>query len=79
MHTSTVTSKGTVTIPAQIRKQAGIKPADKVNFTYNDNKLTLEKTPDITQAFGALHNPKVKPLSVKDMNRLITEGLFGRK
>ena len=79
MYTSTLTSKGTVTIPANYRKLINIKPSDKINFVVHEGKILLSKKPDIKEAFGALYNPKVKPLSAEEINKSIAKGLFANK
>ncbi len=38
-YTSTVTSKGTITLPAALRSQLGIKEGDKVEISLQGNKI----------------------------------------
>lgn len=52
---TTVTSKGQVTIPKRVRDAAGIKPGSKVEFTYRDGEITLA--------------PARKPISKSDFRR----------
>lgn len=42
IHESTVTQKGQVTIPADIREQLGIKPKDRVRFEVEDGVVLLK-------------------------------------
>jgi AbrB family looped-hinge helix DNA binding protein len=79
MLTSTVTSKGQVTIPAKIRRRAGIQPTDRVVFKTDKNSVVIEKIPNVRAVFGSFANPKVKPLSAEEINRLVNSGLFGKK
>jgi len=67
---STVTSKGTVTIPAKIRKSIGIKPTDKVTFKTSTDTIILERLPSLDSLFGSLANSNVKPLHPEEMDRL---------
>lgn len=39
---STITSKGQVTIPKEIRSFLGIKPSDKINFTIEKGNVVLK-------------------------------------
>jgi AbrB family looped-hinge helix DNA binding protein len=43
MEISTVTSKGQVTIPIQIRKQLGINTKDKVIINIENSVITVKK------------------------------------
>ena len=40
---TSVTEKGQVTIPKDIRERAGIKPGDDLNFKIVDGELKVEK------------------------------------
>lgn len=56
-HTSTVTSKGTITLPASFRRKLGITEGKKVTITLKDD--TIQVTPqggweDVLQAGDAL-------------------------
>lgn len=43
MLTSTLTSKGQATIPAEIRHALNLKPGDKVIFEVRDHQATISK------------------------------------
>lgn len=77
MLSSTVTSKGQVTLPAKMRRETGIKPSDKVMFVRVGRKIEVEKIPPLESLFGSLANPKVKPLSAEGMKALVKKGMFG--
>ncbi len=42
MRTAKVTSKGRVTIPAELRMKFGIKPGIKINFIEEGDKIRLQ-------------------------------------
>ena len=42
---STVTSKGQVTIPKDIRDKLDVKEGDKIIFQANGNQITIKKVP----------------------------------
>jgi len=66
MHSSALTIKGQVTIPADIRKQLGLQPGDKVGFLVEDDHVVLyRKESNIEAAFGICH-PKTSA-SLKDI------------
>ena len=78
MLTSTVTRKGQLTLPAKLRKELNIKPSDKVVFVKKGRDITIQKLPSIDSLFGSLANPKVKPLSISEMNRIVEKRMFSK-
>lgn len=53
MHTSTITTKGQVTIPIDYRKQLSLKPGGRVAFLQEAGQLVIKPiTKDITAVFG---------------------------
>ena len=67
---TTVTEKGQVTIPNEIRKALGIRPRDKVRFTLDGGEVRLTPVSvTLESAFGA-----VPPLSrPEDFNQRAAE------
>lgn len=43
-HTATISSKGQVVIPAELRKKFNLRPSTKIVFGVENGKLTLEPT-----------------------------------
>lgn len=73
MHLSTITSKGQITIPADMRRTLDLHPGDIVAFEPMDNKLLIfKKKDDITQAFGMFRVDK--DISLADIQKAIEEG-----
>lgn len=68
MAEAAITSKGQITIPAEIRKQMNLGPQDKVVFTLLPNGTTImrAKNRSITALAGKLKS-KRKRVAVKDM------------
>ena len=68
MAEAAVTSKGQITIPADIRKAMGIKSKDRVVFTVLPDGTTVmrAKTKSIAELKGVLKNPG-KKVSVSEM------------
>ncbi len=53
MHSSSLTSKGQVTIPHDIRESMGLHPGDKVGFIIDDGHVIIfRKQNNIEAAFG---------------------------
>jgi len=72
MQTSTITSKGQVTIPAEMRKRLGLKAGDQVGFIIDDEGIrVVPREHRIEAAFG-LCKAKVS-VSDQDMERVIRE------
>lgn len=52
---TTLTSKGQVTIPKEIRDELGLRPHDKIRFFIVDGKVGLEKAfPSLEDVAGSL-------------------------
>ena len=62
MAEAAVTSKGQITIPADIRRAMGIKAKDRVVFTVMPDGTTVmrAKTKSVTSLKGVLKNPGKK-------------------
>lgn len=70
MLTSSVTTKGQVTIPAELRARLGIKPGDRVGFVETDGKVEIRRQENrVAAAFGMLKAPK--GVSLKQMEATI--------
>ena len=41
MHTSTISSKGQVTVPVDVRRRLGLKEGDQVEFSYENGTVVL--------------------------------------
>ncbi len=70
MQTSTVTTKGQITIPAALRKHMGLRQGDEVAFMVEDGKVVLVPVlNDIEAGFGLVQADH--SVSLEDMNRAI--------
>ncbi len=72
---STITSKGQVTIPAEVRKHLGLKTNDKISFVIEDQggvRLKAPRYPNIASVAGAAGSLK-HPLSSQQMREIATE------
>ena len=62
METTTVTSKGQITIPLKIRQRLGIRKGSRVSFVLSGNhiELRVSKTPEtvVSTGFGMLKSKR---------------------
>lgn len=73
MYLSSLTSKGQVTIPNQIRQRLDLHPGDKVGFVIEDDQVVLvRKFNDIKAAFGLCRARR--GASLEDMEKAIRKG-----
>ena len=70
---ATVTSKGQITLPKEIRDRLGVRPGDRVRFRETaDGTVVVEpETTDLMDLFGCLSPPRGRRVSVEDMNAAI--------
>lgn len=60
-HVRTVTSKGQVTIPIEVRRLLGLKPRDQVAFRMSDGRVAIEPVEmTLAATFGAV-TPRRRP------------------
>ena len=70
MLSSAITTKGQVTVPAELREKLGIKPGDSVGFGEEGGRLILQPQPQgMAAAFGILKARK--SASLKEMDDAI--------
>lgn len=68
MTEAAVTSKGQITIPADVRRKMGLQPQDRVIFTVLPNGTTVMRAKNrrLQELAGSLKR-KGKKVSIKDM------------
>ncbi|MGH7504946.1 MAG: AbrB/MazE/SpoVT family DNA-binding domain-containing protein [Longimicrobiales bacterium] len=73
MPAATVTSKGQITIPKQIRDALGLAVGDKVDFVVeSDGRVVLRPaTRSILDLAGLLHREGGRVVSVEQMNEAV--------
>ncbi|MGF1456620.1 MAG: AbrB/MazE/SpoVT family DNA-binding domain-containing protein [Alphaproteobacteria bacterium] len=79
MSTATVTSKGQLTLPKEIRDALGLSAGDKVNFVLmkDGNYALLPATHSVKTLEGFFHQPGRKPVSLEEMDEAIADGATG--
>ena len=64
---STITSKGQVTIPAEVRHSLGLKQGDKLSFVIEDHQVLLRRTGSIVAATAGSLRTGRPALSPEDL------------
>jgi antitoxin PrlF len=75
MPASTVTSKGKVTIPKEVRERLGLKEGDRLVFRFDDQGNLLVR-PEAQSPLGRLpgllhHLAGDRPVTVEEMNKAV--------
>lgn len=74
--TSSVTSKGQVTIPIEVRRLLKLRPHDKVTFTWDGGTVSLEaERRSVVERTRGMFKSDVPPLSLEDERRLFEEAM----
>lgn len=76
MPTATVTSKGQITLPKDVRDDLKLRPGDKVEFEKRDGRYVLRpRNRSIMELAGILHRPGAKAMTVEEMDDELTQAL----
>ena len=80
MALATMTSKGQVTLPKEIRDQLNLSAGDKIDFVVGDGKEVrlLPRNKSLWDLKGSLKRSGRKPVSLEDMDKAIYEGITNR-
>jgi antitoxin PrlF len=76
MATATLTSKGQITIPSQVRSSLGLDAGDRIEFVEvrKGEFSIVAATRSIKELDGLLYRKGRKPVSVESMNAAIAKG-----
>ncbi len=66
-HVSTLTRKGQVTIPAEIRRALDLKEGDKVAFELEDGQVRLAPQGSIAEQTAGMFKTGEPPLSAEEL------------
>jgi AbrB family looped-hinge helix DNA binding protein len=78
MPTATVTSKGQITIPKEVRDALGLESGHQVSFRLREDGVVEmhPETEDLMSLFGVLR-PSVRGVTLEDMDEAIRKGASG--
>ena len=72
---TTITKKGQVTIPVEIRHSLGLQPGDKVAFVLEKRELKVKPVKSaLHRSFGAV-KPRKRPEDFEELERLAEEAM----
>ena len=73
MPTSTITSKGQVTIPVRVREALGLDSGDRIEFVEIEKGqfAIVAATRSVRELKGLFQDRRRKPVSIKEMNAAI--------
>jgi antitoxin PrlF len=76
MAAATVTSKGQITIPAQVRMALGVDAGDRIEFVEvgKGEFNIIAATRSVKELKGLFRCRRRKPVSIEEMNAAIAEG-----
>jgi AbrB family looped-hinge helix DNA binding protein len=80
MPTSTLTSKGQITLPKEVRDQLHLKTGSKVEFiTDPSGQIVLKpRIGDFESLRGIVKSKRKRPASIEEMNVAIARGYAGK-
>jgi AbrB family looped-hinge helix DNA binding protein len=75
MSTATVTSKGQITIPVEVRSELGVSAGDRVEFIElgKGRYAIVPATRSIKELKGIFKGRRRKPVSIEEMDAAIAE------
>jgi AbrB family looped-hinge helix DNA binding protein len=62
-----VTRKGQVTVPAEIRRELGLKQGDRVAFILDDGEVRLTRTVSVVQRTAGALKSRKPPLTAEQL------------
>lgn len=76
MATATMTSKGQMTLPKDVRDDLGLKPGDKLDIVKQGNQYFLRpRNVRAEDLYGILHRPGDTPLTVEALDEELGKAL----
>jgi len=72
MTSATITSKGQITIPKEVRERLGVEAGDRLEFVEEEKGVykVVAATKDVRHLKGIIQKPG-RPVSVEEMNRVV--------
>jgi antitoxin PrlF len=81
MAVATLTSKGQITIPSQVRRALGLEAGDRVEFIEHGRGqfAIVAATSSVQELKGLFQRKRNKPVSIEEMNRAIARRAAGSR
>ena len=79
MPTSTLTSKGQITIPKEVRDQLHLKKGSRLEFVVDPSGRVILQAlnSDFRVIRGMIRSKRKRPVSIQEMNEAIARGYSG--
>ena len=79
MSTSTLTSKGQITIPKEVRDQLHLKTGSRLEFFVEPSGRVILQAlnSDFRSLRGMIRSKRKRPVSIQEMNEAIASGYAG--
>jgi antitoxin PrlF len=78
MPTGTLTTKGQITIPKEVRDRLKLRAGSRVNFIFGrGGSVTLKPVKDFRSLKGIIKSPFNRPITIEEMNEAIGRGYAG--
>lgn len=71
MSAATITSKGQVTIPVDVRQRLGLESGDRIEFVEIEGGFAIKPATDDVRTLKGLLRKPARPVSIEDMNAVI--------
>lgn len=76
MSTATMTSKGQLTLPKNVRDELGLKAGDKLDIVKEHGTYVLRpRNVRAIDLYGILHRPNDKPMTAQEEDEALAAGL----
>lgn len=75
MATATITSKGQITLPKEVREHLHVAEGDRVDFVIGaDGQVhVLPVTGSVRELFGCVRRPGIRPPTIEEMEEALLE------
>ena len=74
MASATLTSKGQITVPVEVRRTLGLEPGDRLLFVEEAGAFRIVPANAPVTALKGMVSKPAKPVSLADMDRVIRRG-----
>ena len=71
--TTSMTRKGQVTVPIEVRRLLGLKPRDRVSFILGDDGVRIERAASGLDAVAGSVKPRKRPEDFKELRTIATQ------
>ncbi|MCA9436800.1 MAG: AbrB/MazE/SpoVT family DNA-binding domain-containing protein [Candidatus Omnitrophica bacterium] len=75
MHMGTMTSKGQVTLPKELRDLVNFETGDKLIFNAENGEIRIRKPERLSDLAGMLHRPGRRPVSIEKMKKSVADAV----